>query len=91
MPKVSMAEVVSWMLKWNTPVSRKYQIDRSSSPSPTTVKPMTEPAEKATRSPWFKLSEAACAVRQLAAVAIFMPIKPDSAEKKPPVTNANGT
>ena len=31
----------------------------SSMPRPTTVKPMTEPEEKATRRPLFRLSEAA--------------------------------
>ena len=35
----------------------------SSIPRPTTVKPMTEPEEKATRRPLFRLSEAAWAVR----------------------------
>ena len=34
----------------------------SSIPSPTTVKPMTEPEEKAMRRPRFRLSEAAMAV-----------------------------
>ena len=33
----------------------------------------------------------AAAVRLLAAVAIFIPINPDKAEKKPPVTKAKGT
>ena len=48
----------------------------SSMPRPTTVKPITEPEENATRRPLFRLSEAACAVRALELVAIFMPMKP---------------
>ena len=59
-------------------------------PRPTTVKPMTEPEEKATRSPLFRLSEAAWAVRALALVAIFMPTKPASMDQMPPVTKAKG-
>jgi len=35
--------------------------------------------------------QAAAAVRQLARVAILIPIKPDRPEKKPPVIKANGT
>ena len=62
----------------------------SSMPRPTTVKPMTEPEEKATRSPLFRLSEAACAVRALELVAIFMPMKPASMDQMPPVRNAKG-
>ena len=45
-------------------------------PSPTTVKPMTEPEEMATRSPRLRLSLAALAVRALALVAMRMPTKP---------------
>ena len=62
----------------------------SSMPRPTTVKPITEPEENATRRPRFRLSEAACAVRALAFVAIFMPIRPASIDQIPPVRNANG-
>ena len=51
---------------------------------------MTEPEEKATRRPLFRLSEAAWAVRALELVAIFMPMKPASMEKMPPVTKAKG-
>ena len=54
--------------------SRKNQMEMSSMPRPTTVKPMTEPEEKATRRPWFRLSIAAFAVRALALVEIFMPM-----------------
>ena len=52
---------------------------------------MTEPAEKATLRPLFSPVRQAFAVRAFAAVAIFMPTKPESPEKKPPVMNANGT
>ena len=51
---------------------------------------MTEPEEKATRRPLFRLSEAAQAVRALELVAIFMPMKPASMEKMPPVKKAKG-
>ena len=63
----------------------------SRSPSPTTVNPITEPAENATRSPLLRLSCAAQAVRSLALVAMLIPIYPERPEKKPPVMNANGT
>ena len=63
----------------------------SKRPRPTTVKPMTEPAEKATRRPRFSPSRQALAVRQLALVAMRIPIKPERPEKKPPVMNAKGT
>ena len=62
----------------------------SSIPSPTTVNPMTEPEEKATRSPLFRLSLAAWAVRALEFVAIFIPMKPASMDQIPPVTKAKG-
>ena len=65
-------------------------MDTSSRPSPTTVKPMTDPAEKATFSPRFRLSEAAWAVRALAAVATFMPTNPARAEYTPPLRKAKG-
>ena len=51
---------------------------------------MTLPEEKATRRPRFRLSLAACAVRALALVAIFIPINPASMEKIPPVRKAKG-
>ena len=66
-------------------------MDRSRRPRPTTMKPMTEPAENATRRPRLRPSLAALAVRALAAVAIFIPIKPERPEKKPPVIKAKGT
>ena len=53
--------------------------------------PMTVPAEKATRSPEFRLVFAAAAVRQLARVAMDMPMKPERPEKNPPVMKAKGT
>ena len=75
----------------NTNFNSVNQIEMSSSPRPTTVKPITEPAEKATLRPLFNPVRQAFAVRAFAAVAIFMPIKPDRPEKKPPVTKAKGT
>ena len=95
MPKVSILAVI-WAIhsvsgsEWNTVFRIKYQIVRSRSPSPTTVKPITEPAEKATLRPLFRLREAPSAVLQFAIVAVRIPIKPDKPEKKPPVKNANG-
>ena len=65
-------------------------MDISASPSPTTTSPITLPAEKAARSPLLRLSLQAVAVRALAAVAIFIPKKPDRPEKTPPVTKAKG-
>ena len=54
------------------------------------VEQVTAPEETATRSPLSRLAEAACAVRALELVAIFMPMKPASMEKMPPVTKAKG-
>ena len=65
-------------------------MEMSSRPRPTTVKPMTEPEEKATRRPRFRLSEAAWAVRALELVAIFIPMKPASMDQIPPVRKAKG-
>ena len=75
----------------HTARSRNHQMLMSSSPSPTTVMPITVPDENATRRPALSDSLAPCAVRALARVAIDMPMNPASAEKKPPVMNANGT
>ena len=63
----------------------------SRSPSPTTVNPMTDPAEKATFSPLFSPCWQAAAVRALALVAICIPTKPERPEKNPPVIKAKGT
>ena len=52
---------------------------------------MTEPAEKATLRPLFSPVRQALAVRAFAAVAIFMPMKPERPEKNPPVIKAKGT
>ena len=52
------------------------QTETSRMPRPTTVKPMTEPEEIATRRPRLRLSLAALAVRALEDVAILMPMKP---------------
>ena len=91
MPNVSIAPVMSAGSNLKINFNRKNQIEISRSPSPTTVKPITLPAENATRRPRLSPSRQAFAVRALAAVAIFMPIKPESPEKNPPVKNANGT
>ena len=91
MPKVSMALVMSAASSLNTKRSRANQTEMSNRPKPTTVKPMTEPAEKATRRPLFSPSRQALAVRQLDLVAMRMPTKPLRPEKKPPVRNAKGT
>ena len=68
----------------------KYHTVKSRRPKPTTVNPITEPAENATLSPLFRFRDAPWAVRQLAMVAVRMPINPDRPEKKPPVRNAKG-
>ena len=52
---------------------------------------MTAPERNATRSPWSSEFFAAFAALFEAYVAVFMPKKPASPEKKPPVMNANGT
>jgi len=52
---------------------------------------MTAPERKATCRPRFRLSLAPCAVRDDAAVAVFMPRKPQRPEKNPPVRKATGT
>ena len=91
MPKVSMALVMSAASRLNTKRSSANQTEMSNRPRPTTVKPMTEPAENATRRPLFRPSRQALAVRQLDLVAIRIPTKPLRPEKKPPVRNAKGT
>ena len=95
MPKVSMLAVISVRRSAtgsaaNAALRMKYQMVRSSRPRPTTVKPMTVPASKATRRPELRLLEAALAVRQLAMVAVRMPTKPARPEKNAPVRKANG-
>ena len=90
-PKVSMALVMSAASSLNTKRSSMNHTEMSSRPRPTTVKPMTEPAENATRRPLFRPSRQALAVRQLALVAMRMPTKPERPEKNPPVRNAKGT
>ena len=91
MPKVSMALVMSAASSLNTKRSSANQTEMSNRPRPTTVKPMTEPAENATRRPLFRPSRQALAVRQLDLVAMRIPTKPLRPEKKPPVKNAKGT
>ena len=91
MPKVSMALVMSAASSLKTKRSSRNHTEMSSRPRPTTVKPITLPAENATRRPLFSPSRQALAVRQLAFVAMRMPTKPLRPEKKPPVRNAKGT
>ena len=69
----SAGKPAMYLRMWN-------QMDTSSRPRPTTVKPMTAPEENATLRPRLRLSWAALAVRALALVAIFMPMKPARAE-----------
>ena len=66
-------------------------MEMSRRPRPTTVNPITEPAEKATFSPLFRPFWQAAAVLALALVAICIPTKPERPEKNPPVRKANGT
>ena len=68
-----------------------YQNDMSSSPSPTTTRPMTAPLRKATFNPRSSDCRAAFAVRAEAYVAVFMPKNPARPEKMPPVRKAKGT
>ena len=66
-------------------------MEMSSRPRPTTVKPMTRAGgEGHARGRAFRLSVAAWAVRALALVAIFMPMKPASMDQMPPVRKAKG-
>ena len=91
MPKVSIALVISSAPSLNTTLKSKYQTDISKRPSPTTVNPITEPAENATLRPLLRLVLQAFAVLLFALVAIFIPTNPESPEKNPPVTKAKGT
>ena len=90
-PNVSIVLVTSSSGSLNTSFRSRYQIEISRSPSPTTVNPITDPAENATFSPLFRLFWQAAAVLAFARVAICIPTNPESPEKNPPVTNANGT
>ena len=62
---------------------------RPSTAKPATPMPITLPPVKDTDRALLKLVRAACAVRTLALVATFIPIKPANALKKAPSTNAN--
>ena len=90
-PNVSIAPVISAGASLNTYFKSANQMDISKRPRPTTVKPITDPAEKAILSPRLSPSLHALAVLALDAVAIFIPTKPERPEKNPPVTNAKGT
>ena len=90
-PKVTIAAVIFSSDSWNTRSRSAYHSEISRRPSPTTVKPITEPAENATLRPLLRLCCAAHAVRSFALVAMLIPIYPERPEKKPPVMKANGT
>ena len=90
MPKVTTVAAITLASTPKAYFKRISHTERSRSPRPTTVKPITLPAEKATRRPLLSPSVQAFAVRALDAVAIFIPIKPESPEYMPPVKNANG-
>ena len=90
-PKVSIAEVMESGSRLNTNLRRMNQMEMSRRPRPTTVKPITVPAENATLSPLLRPSRQAFAVLAFAFVAILIPMNPESPEKKPPVRKAKGT
>ena len=64
-------------------VYRKNQAEMSSKANPTTTRPITAPARKATLRPSLSDCLAAYAVRADALVAIFMPNQPHNPENKP--------
>ncbi len=76
MPNMTIVLAIVSASQWKPYSRMRNQTETSSIPRPTTVKPMTEPEEMATRSPRFRLSLAALAVRALAVVAMRMPTKP---------------
>ena len=94
MPKVSMVVVMMESLlipsgiKWFRITNHS---EMSSKARPTTTRPMTAPERKAICSPLFSECLAPAVVRLEAKVAVRMPRKPASPEKKPPVMKANGT
>jgi hypothetical protein len=59
-----------------------------STASPATPIPITEPPANDTSSALDRLVRAACAVRTLALVAMIIPIRPATAEKRAPIRNA---
>jgi len=65
-------------------------MDRWTRERPTTVSPITEPDENASRRPSLRLRDAACAVRAFDLVAVDIPMYPASPEKNPPLRNAKG-
>ena len=70
------------LMFWKT----RYRMVTPSSPMPTTVMPMTDPLEKATRRAGFRPRWAAAAVRTLARTATFIPMNPANAEQMVPAT-----
>ena len=61
---------------------------RPSTAKPATPIPITEPPENDTFNAVLRLVLAACAVRTLALVAIFIPIKPAKADNTAPIRKA---
>ena len=76
MPNMTMVLAMVVESHWKPYFRMRNHTETSRMPRPTTVKPMTEPDEMATRSPRLRLSLAALAVRALEEVAILMPMKP---------------
>ena len=91
MPNISMLLAICAVSPAKYAFSIKYQIVRYRRPRPTTVIPITAPEENETRSAELRLFVAPVTVREFAAVAIFIPMKPASAENTPPTMNAIGT
>src|SRR3990170_2484815 len=69
---------------------RRRKMPRPRRPSEAMVRPITEPPKKATASALSRPTvRAACAVRTLALVAAFMPMKPASMEQTAPEMKAS--
>ncbi len=65
-----------------------YKVPRPKTAKPATPRPITVPPVKDTFKACAKEVRAACVVRTLALVAMFMPIQPAKALKKAPMTKA---
>jgi hypothetical protein len=90
MPKVSMVSEMTSGVALKAYFSSIYHTVISSMAKPFTIKPMTLPEAKDTRRALLRLSLAAWAVRELALVETFMPMKPHRAVRPPPVMKAKG-
>ena len=69
-------------------MKNKKNKERPNTARPATPKPITVPPPKETFSALGKLVRAACVVRELASVAILIPMFPANPEKKAPKINA---